>query len=53
MKYLNAYSFSIFVIIYTLFNIALGAMVRATGSGAERDTAEEVEAYIEERIPVQ
>ncbi|MDG1990781.1 MAG: COX15/CtaA family protein [Dehalococcoidia bacterium] len=34
MKYLNAYSFSIFVIIYTLFNIALGAMVRATGSGA-------------------
>jgi hypothetical protein len=25
----------------------------AIGSGADRDTAEEVEAYIEERIPVQ
>ena len=25
----------------------------AIGSGAERDTAEEVEAYIEERVPVQ
>jgi heme A synthase len=34
MKHVNTYSFSIFVIIYTLFNIALGAIVRATGSGA-------------------
>lgn len=25
----------------------------AIGDGAERDTAEEVEAYIEERVPVQ
>ena len=25
----------------------------AIGSGAERDTAEEVEAYIQERVPVQ
>ena len=25
----------------------------AIGSGAERDTADEVEAYIEERVPVQ
>jgi len=25
----------------------------AIGSGAERDTAEEVEAYIQERAPVQ
>ena len=34
MRYIFSFYFSISVIVFTLFNVALGAVVRATGSGA-------------------
>mgnify|MGYP000080987478 FL=1 len=33
--------------------MTLSRLLSAIGTGAERGTAEEVEAYIEERVPVQ
>ena len=33
--------------------LTAGDVLSAIGTGAERGTAEEVEAYIEERVPVQ
>ena len=42
------------LLIRYLFGFSGDALISgAIGSGAERDTAAEVEAYIEERIPVQ
>jgi hypothetical protein len=42
------------LLIRYLFGFSGDSLVSgAIGSGAERDTAEEVEAYIQERVPVQ